>query len=104
MHLGELEELILLAILKLENNTYGVPLRIALEEAGRSVSVGTLYITLERLEQKGLVKARQGETTPERGGKAKRYFSLTSEGSAALVKAQSTRSRLSGLNPVGGLV
>lgn len=102
MHIGELEELVLLAVQQLGEDAYGVPVRTAMEEAGRSVSVGTLYITLDRLENKGLIKGRQGEVTPERGGKAKRYFRLTGEGNIALRKAEETRARLLLLPPLVG--
>lgn len=94
MHIGELEELILLAIRQLGADAYGIPVRTAIAEAGRDISVGTLYITLDRLETKGLVEGRQGEITPERGGRPKRYFRLTGEGEAALQNIEAIRTRL----------
>lgn len=73
--------MILLAVIHLGDEAYGVPISRALEEhRGRSVSVGSVYAALERLETKGLVASRLGESTPERGGKAKRYFGITREG------------------------
>lgn len=67
-YLGEFEELVLLAILKLsEEEAYGVKIRQALEEAGRPTSIGALYTTTERLEEKGFVRSRQGDATPVRG-------------------------------------
>jgi len=79
--LGDLEHLVLLAVLRLGDDTYGVPI---LEEiaarTGRHVSRAAVYIALRRLEAKGLVKSRLGEATPERGGRAKRYFALTAVG------------------------
>lgn len=102
MNLGELEELIMLAVRQLGEGAYGVPISDALEEAGRNIAVGTLYITLSRLEDKGLIEGRQSEATAERGGKSKRYFRLTGNGLSALDEAELRRSRLRVLRPVGG--
>jgi PadR family transcriptional regulator PadR len=94
-YLGELELMILLAILRLENETYGVPLARELSAVrGREVSLGSVYASVDRLEIKGLVKSKLGESTPERGGRAKRYFSVTAEGLRAI---QATRRVLTGL-------
>jgi PadR family transcriptional regulator, regulatory protein PadR len=80
-YLGEFELMILLAIIRLGNEAYGVPISRELEtQRGRSVSVGSVYAALERLEGKGLVKSELGDPTPERGGKAKRYFRITKTG------------------------
>lgn len=84
-YLGELENMILLAILRLGDEAYGLSIREELERsAGRTVSRSAAYITLERLVAKGYATARMGHPSPRRGGKAKRYFSLTAEGKAAL--------------------
>ena len=103
---GDFEESVLMAILHLGNDTYGVPLRRRLEEVtGRMVSVGALYTTLDRLEQKGFVSSRQSEPTPERGGRSKRYFQVTGLGEAALAEKQVARERMLsglGLRPAGG--
>ena len=103
---GEFEESVLMAILHLGNDTYGVPLRRRLEEVtGRMVSIGALYTTLDRLEQKGFVSSRQSEPTPERGGRSKRYFKVTGLGEMALAEKQAARERIhSGLvlRPAGG--
>ena len=96
-HLGELEEKVMLAIVHLGEGAYGVPVRAALEEAGRSVSVGALYVTLQRLEEKGLVAGRDADPTPERGGRAKRYFRVTGGGHEALEATEAARQRLRGL-------
>lgn len=94
-YIGEFEELVLLAIRKLSENAYGVPVRAALEEAtGRTISVGALYTTLNRLEEKGLISSKIGETTPERGGRAKRYFNLEASGARALAEADAARNKL----------
>jgi PadR family transcriptional regulator len=103
-YLGEFEELMLLAILRLRDNAYGMTIRQTVEEAtGRSTSIGQIYTTLERLEQKGFVSSRQGEATPERGGRAKKYFKVEGTGAQALNDAQRARDLLrSGLKPAGG--
>lgn len=89
-HLGELEQLVLLAVLSLEGeDAYGMRVRQVLEErAGRDVSVPTVYSALDRLEAKGLVTSRLGEATPERGGRAKKLFTVEPTGVAALREAR----------------
>jgi PadR family transcriptional regulator PadR len=80
-YLGEFELMILLAVLHLGDEAYGVPISRELERLrGRDVSVGSVYAALERMESKGLVASTLGDPTPERGGKAKRYFRLTKAG------------------------
>jgi DNA-binding PadR family transcriptional regulator len=80
-YLGEFELMLLLAVLHLGDEAYGVPISRELERhRGRGVSVGSVYAALERLEGKGLVTSTLGDPTPERGGKAKRYFRMTKEG------------------------
>ena|SRR5258707_938015 len=86
-HLGEFEQLVLLASLRLRTDAYGMTIRRELEQrAGRQSSIGALYLTLDRLEQKGLILSELGEATPERGGRAKRYFTLNAQGRKALVR------------------
>jgi PadR family transcriptional regulator PadR len=76
-HLGEFEQIVLLAILRLGDEAYGVPIRAAIEQrTGRAVTVGALYRTLDRLEDKGLVASAFSDPTPERGGRSKRYFKV----------------------------
>ncbi|MBS1964999.1 MAG: PadR family transcriptional regulator [Chloroflexi bacterium SZAS-1] len=95
LSLGEFEELVLLAIQQLYNNAYGMTIRQRVEDASeRMISIGAIYTTLERLEIKGFVSSRQGEATPERGGRAKRYFTVEGAGVQALTEAQRTRDRL----------
>jgi DNA-binding PadR family transcriptional regulator len=80
-YLGELELMLLLAVIQLGDEAYGVPIARELEKIrGREVSVGSIYASLERLEIKGLVVSTLGDPTPERGGKAKRFFRITKEG------------------------
>jgi PadR family transcriptional regulator PadR len=102
-YIGEFEELVLLAILSLGENAYGVPIRQALEEAtGRSVTIGSLYTTLGRLEGKGLVQSRIGEATAERGGRAKRYYQVKSSAKSTLREVQAARERLKMFEPAKG--
>jgi PadR family transcriptional regulator, regulatory protein PadR len=80
-YLGEFELMLLLAVIHLGEEAYGVPISRELEAyRGRDVSVGSVYAALERLELKGLVASSLGDPTPERGGKAKRFFRITKEG------------------------
>jgi PadR family transcriptional regulator len=84
-HLGELEQIVLLAVLRLGDDAYGVPVRLEIERrAGRSLTVGALYRTLDRLEAKGYVASWFGDPTPERGGRSKRYFTVRPLGIRAL--------------------
>jgi DNA-binding PadR family transcriptional regulator len=101
--LGEFEHIVLLAILRLEEKAYGVTIRGELaERAGREVAPGALYTTLDRLEDKGLVESRLGDPTAERGGRARRYYSVTTNGLRAIAAAQrALRSLMEGLNILG---
>ena len=82
--LGELEQLVLLAVLRTDGEAYGVPIRAALvDRAGRDVTLGSVYNALARLEEKGLVTSAVGEPTPERGGRRKRLYAATTAGRAA---------------------
>jgi PadR family transcriptional regulator PadR len=79
--LGHFELLVLLALLRQEDEAYGVPIARAIEEStGKPVVLASVYNTLERLEEKGLVRSTVGLPTAERGGRAKRYFSITTTG------------------------
>jgi PadR family transcriptional regulator len=89
--LGGFELLVLLALMRLGDDAYGVPISEAIEESsGREVAIGSVYITLERLEQKGLVSSRLGEPTAERGGRAKTYFRVTANGLREVRQARRT--------------
>ena len=84
-YLGEFEQLILLALARLGDDAYGVTIRETLvERAGRRPSFGSIYSTLRRLEQKGLVRSYFGVPEPVRGGKAKKHIAITPRGRAAL--------------------
>src|SRR6266481_7606169 len=80
-YLGEFELLVMLAVIRLGEDAYGVPISREIEQqTGRDVAFGTVYATLERLQKKGFVCSNLGDATPERGGRAKRYFRATSTG------------------------
>jgi PadR family transcriptional regulator PadR len=83
--LGSLEHIVLLAVMRLGEEAYGITVRREIESiTGRDLSIGAAYATLVRLESKGFVKSSAGEPTAERGGRAKRYFRVTADGKAAL--------------------
>ena len=93
--LGEFEQVVLLAILRLRDKAYGVTIGAEITACtGREPAPGALYTTLDRLEDKGLVTSRLGDPTPQRGGRAKRYFVLNSKGLAAITRAQQSYRRL----------
>jgi PadR family transcriptional regulator PadR len=79
--LGHFELLVLLALLRHGDEAYGVPIAQSIERStGKRVILASIYNTLERLEQKGLVASKMGEPTSERGGRAKRFFAITAAG------------------------
>src|SRR6188472_4749040 len=83
--LGDIEHLVLLAILRLGLEAYGIPILDEVSaRSGRDVSRATVYVALKRLEQKGLLTSKLGDSTPERGGRAKRFFKLKPAGLKAL--------------------
>lgn len=83
--LGEFEQLVLLALVRLGADAYGATVRREIEtRAGRSVSISAVYTTLERLEQKGLVRSWVGEPTAQRGGRRRKHFELLPAGARAL--------------------
>lgn len=95
-YLGELEQMVLMAILQLKDEAYGLNIVRELSDRGsRKVSPGALYATLDRLEGKGVVTSRFGDPMPGRGGKPRRYLTVTPEGITALQKARAAWQRLS---------
>jgi PadR family transcriptional regulator, regulatory protein PadR len=93
--LGGLEEMILLCIGVLKEEAYGVTITQMLEEeAGRTVDFSTVHTTLKRLEEKGFVKSSMAGATAERGGRRKRYFTITAYGVKALRESQEIRTKL----------
>ena len=88
-YLGEFEQVILLAIMRLGSDAYGKTVRELLAELlKRDVTVGALYATLERLEGKGMITGKMGEPTRSRGGRAKKFFTVTAKGQQALKRSK----------------
>jgi DNA-binding PadR family transcriptional regulator len=94
-YLGEFELLVMLTVIRLGEGAYGVPISREIErQTGREVAFGTVYATLERLQEKGLVRSSLGDATPQRGGRAKRFFRVSAAG---LRTVQETKRSLIGL-------
>jgi PadR family transcriptional regulator PadR len=94
-NLGEFEELVLLTVAALMSEAYSVAVCDELDkQTGRRVKLGVVHAVLNRLEEKGLVKSKLGEATSVRGGKRKRFYTLTIPGKAALVRAKELRDQL----------
>lgn len=88
-YLGELEQMVLMAVLRLGEAAYSALVRREIaDRAGRQVARGALYTSLERLESKGFLRSRMGDPLPERGGRARRYLAVTPRGVRALRDAQ----------------
>ena len=93
--LGSLEHIVLLALVRLEANAYGMTIRREIEErTGRNNSIGAVYATLDRLEAKGYVRSYLGEPTAECGGRAKRLFRIEADGELALRASQEAIRRM----------
>lgn len=96
--LGEFERATLLALIRLGPNPYGVTIRQELENRlERNVSIGAVYTTLDRLEEKGFVSSWRGDPTPERGGRAKRFFRIEAKGRIALEASIEETHRIIGI-------
>lgn len=103
-YIGELEEVVLLTVAILQENAYGVAIGQYLEhELNRKLSISAIHATLNRLSEKGFVQSDMGGATAERGGRRKRYFQLTADGSSILSEIQQVRSRLWGQLPPNAL-
>jgi PadR family transcriptional regulator, regulatory protein PadR len=102
--LGEFEVVVLMAVLHLGDDAYGSAIRDEIERrSGRSASRGAVYITLERLEEKGLLASRTEGASDSRGGRPKRLFRLTPDGIKSLKRAVSLMTRMhKGLEPILG--
>ena len=95
IYLGELEQVVLLAVLRLGDEAYAVPILEQIEaQTGRTLSRGALYTALDRLETKGCLRSRLGESLPERGGRARRYFTVTAAAIRALKASRAALQRL----------
>lgn len=93
--LGEFEELVLLTIVNLDKDAYGVAIKEDIEERGqRPISIGALHTTLTRLEEKGYIKSWMGDPTQVRGGRRKRFFEVTHRGKVELHNMKSLRDDL----------
>ncbi|MCB0656642.1 MAG: helix-turn-helix transcriptional regulator [Saprospiraceae bacterium] len=94
-HLGEFEEIVLLTIGILYGNAYGIAILDEIEDRlKRKVSIGSLQTVLGRLEKKGYLTSELGESTPERGGKRKRYYTVTKYGQKVLIETRDQRQAL----------
>lgn len=89
--LGEFEQLILLAVLRLGEGAYGATIHQEIEQrTERAISLSAVYTTLDRMEAKGFVGSRLGEPTPQRGGRRKKFYALSAAGSEALSRSYRT--------------
>ena len=87
--LGEFEQMLLLAVVRMKDTAYGMVIRDEIEDrTGREISIGSVYSALDRLERRGLVGSRLGEPSPERGGRAKRFYQLEPSGVIALEESR----------------
>jgi len=94
-YLGEFEQIVLIALLRLGRTAYGMAVRREIEErTGRQVSIGAVYATLQRLEGKGFVASFTGEPTAARGGRAKRFFRIEADGERSLRRSQEAIGRM----------
>ena len=94
-HLGDLEEIVLLAVARCEPDAYGMRIRREIEEqSGRGVAIGAVYAVLERLEDKGLIRRAQPPDGPDRDPRARRFFAITAAGAAAVQETAALRDRL----------
>ena len=93
--LGQLEQYVLLCLIRLGDEAYGVPIHQEMEaRTARSVSIATVYSALDRMEKAGLLVSRLSSPLPERGGRAKRLYRLSVEGAAALERARRVQDRM----------
>ncbi len=94
-YLGEFEQLVLLAVARLEDGAYGMSIRREIEaNSGRHVAIGAVYATLERLRTKGYVRGRKGDAPPERDGRARKFFAVTPAGIEVLERARELQERM----------
>lgn len=99
-NLGEFQEIVMLSIMILDENAYGVSIQEDVSKrTGRQVSRGALHTALMRLEEKGLINSMYGEPTAERGGRRKRYYQVTNKGRASLQEIKQLRQSMWQLIP-----
>jgi PadR family transcriptional regulator PadR len=95
VYLGELEQIVLLAVLRLGDDAYAIPILDEIQrQASRRIARGALYTALARLEQKGCLRSRVGDPLPERGGRSRRYFTVTPAAIRALKHSRAALMRL----------
>ena len=95
--LGDFEQLVLLGVLRLGDDAYGAAIRQEIHaRSGRDVSINAVYTTLERLENKGLLRSRVGTPTPQRGGRRRKYYALRAAGATALREAYRALTAMAG--------
>jgi DNA-binding PadR family transcriptional regulator len=100
VYLGEFEELVLLIVAMLEGCAYGVKItHEIIEQTGRGVRLNQVHGSLHRLEEKGMIKSKMGDPTPERGGRRKRIFTITPYGQQTLSEIKSVRAHLWNMLP-----
>ncbi len=93
--LGEFEQVVLLVVARMEGGAYGMAIRQEIEgRTSQDVAIGSVYSALDRMEKKGLVASEVGDPTPERGGRAKRYYRLRPPGVLALTRSRETNAKL----------
>lgn len=99
--LGEFEHCVLAAVAHLDDEAYGVTIRQEIgDRAGRDIAIGALYTSLDRLERKGYLRSTMSDPTPERGGRSKRYFTVTTAGARAMQRSRERLLRMwAGLEP-----
>ncbi|UCG89386.1 MAG: helix-turn-helix transcriptional regulator [Gemmatimonadota bacterium] len=94
-HLGEFEQMVLLALIRLKDNAYGMTIRQVIQErTDRRVPIGQVYAALERLESKGYLASRVAEPEPIRGGRSKKLYALTDDGESALALARGMMAKM----------
>jgi PadR family transcriptional regulator PadR len=94
-HLGEFEEVVLLSVAILREEAYGMAIKAEIRrQLGRNPSIGALHASFNRLEEKGFLESRESDTTPERGGRRRRYYTITRSGAKALQKARALRENM----------
>ena len=93
--LNDVEQFVLLALLRLGDKAYGVPIRAEIEErANRAISMAAVYAALDRMQRSGLIEAQLSEPRPERGGRARKHFRLRAAGVRALEDARDSMARM----------
>jgi DNA-binding PadR family transcriptional regulator len=94
-HLGEFEEVVMLSVAILGEDAYGNSVKSEIKKRlGRDPSIGALHASLQRLEEKGYLESQEGETTPERGGRRKRYYKVTKTGVKAMQQVKTLRDNM----------